>query len=48
LIKELFVKKLDLERDYVELKEAKKQELLKRKLQLEKKEFRQKILDFTK
>lgn len=48
LVKELFVKKLNLESDYLELKKVKKQELLKRKLQIEKKEFRQKILDFTK
>lgn len=48
LVKELFVRKLDLEKKNVQLKEDKKQELLKRKYQLERKEFRTKILEFTK
>lgn len=48
LVKELFIKKFDLENEYIELKEMKKQEFLKKKLQIEKKEFRKKILDFTK
>lgn len=48
LVKDLFVKKLDYEEKNEELKESKKQELLKRKYQLEKKEFRTKILEFTK
>lgn len=48
LVKELFVKKLDLEKKNKNLKENKSQELVKRKSLLEKKEFRQKILDYTK
>ncbi len=48
LAKDLFVRNLNLKKEYSELKDQKKQELLKRKSQLEKKEFRQKILDFTK
>lgn len=48
LVKELFVKKLDLEKKNKNLKTSKSQELIKRKALLEKKEFREKILDYTK
>ncbi len=48
LVKELFVKNLDLQRKSEELRESKKEELLKRKSQLEKKSFREKILAYTK
>lgn len=48
LVKDLFVKKLDLEKKYNELKKEKEQELLFKKEQQEKREFRQRILDFTK
>lgn len=48
LIKEMFVKKLDLERKTKSLKEMKSQELIKRKSQLEKRNFREKILAYTK
>lgn len=48
LVKELFVKKLDLEKKNKNLKNSKSQELVKRKSLLEKKEFRTKILDYTK
>ncbi|MDD5769736.1 MAG: peptidoglycan DD-metalloendopeptidase family protein [Candidatus Gracilibacteria bacterium] len=48
LVKELFVKALELKKQKQELKDNKEQSLLKRKEQTEKKEFREKILDFTK
>lgn len=48
LVKELFVKKLDLEKKNKNLKLTKNQELIKKKSLLEKKEFREKILDYTK
>jgi len=48
LVKELFVKKLDLEKKNKNLKNTKSQELIKRKSLIEKKQFREKILDYTK
>jgi len=48
LVKEMFVKKLNLEKKTKELKEIKSQELIKRKSQLEKRNFREKILAYTK
>jgi|GEM_PF-6338644 len=44
----MFVKKLNLEKKTKELKEIKSQELIKRKSQLEKRNFREKILAYTK
>jgi hypothetical protein len=48
LVKEMFVKKLSLESKNKQLKETKSQELIKRKSLLEKKDFREKILTYTK
>lgn len=48
LVKEMFVKKLSLENKNKQLKETKSQELIKRKSLLEKKDFREKILTYTK
>lgn len=48
LVKELFVKKLELEKKNTQLKKDKKEELIKRKSLLEKKDFREKILEYTK
>ncbi len=48
LVKELFVKKLDLEKKNKNVKLSKTQELIKKKSLQEKKEFREKILDYTK
>lgn len=48
LVKEMFIKKLNLESKNKELKTNKSQELVKRKSLLEKKDFREKILKYTK
>lgn len=48
MVKELFVKKLDLEKKNREVKEAQSQELVKRKSLIEKRDFREKILSYTK
>lgn len=48
MIKELFVKKLDLEKKNKEVKETQSQELIKRRSLLEKRDFREKILTYTK
>lgn len=48
LVRQLFVKKLDLQTKIDRLKLLRKQEVVKRKALLEKKDFRQKILDYTK
>lgn len=47
LIRQLFVKRLSMESKMEKLRELRKQEVIKRKAILEKKAFRQKILDYT-
>jgi hypothetical protein len=47
LVRQLFVKKLDMESKIENLKELRSEEVIKRKSILDKKEFRQKILDYT-
>jgi hypothetical protein len=43
----LFVKKVDLEKKNQELSDARREEVIKRKSVLEKKNFREKILAYT-
>jgi len=48
LVRQIFVKKLEMDRESENLRDLRKQELVNRKIQLDKKNFRQKILDYTK
>jgi hypothetical protein len=47
LVRQLFVKKVDLEKKTQELNDARREEVIKRKSILEKKNFREKILAYT-
>lgn len=48
MVKEMFIKTLALEKNTENAKNLRKQELIKRKWQIEKKDFRHKILEYTK